>query len=89
MELQTHQTMAQRRKVSPMFTGHESLLNHFMRNGKFVHLELLNGKDEAGYIRAFDNYTISLEMPDTDGAPSGDVRVYFKHALQGFYSADK
>ena len=74
-------------KTARTHTGHESLLNHFARSGKTVSVVLISGKEYVGRVKAFDRYTISLELKsDSDEAITV---VIFKHAVQFFYSTEK
>lgn len=70
----------------PTHSGHESLLNHFSRAGKKVTLVLLNGKSYEGLVKAFDRYTISLEIEVDD---EKQTLIFFKHAIQFFFSTEK
>lgn len=65
------------------FTGHEAILNHFMRHGKHVTISDVRGHVYMGVIKAFDNYTISIQETDTDFPV-----VIFKSAVVNFYSRD-
>lgn len=69
-------------------TGHESLLNHFARSGKKVSLVLTSGKEYTGRVKAFDRYTISLEIGVTEPEKTLTI-VVFKHAIQFFFSTEK
>lgn len=70
----------------PTHSGHESLLNHFSRAGKKVIVILISGKRYEGYVKAFDRYTISLEIEVEDAK---QTLIIFKHAVECFYSLEK
>lgn len=72
-----------RSKKSKSHTGHESMLNTFLRLGKSVTLELLNGQSITGRIKAYDKFTISLNL-------EGEAfnRIVFKSAVISFYSEE-
>ncbi len=66
-------------------TGHESVLNTFLKKGKIVTVQTLSGKSFYGKIRAFDRFTISI---DIDIGGKTQPMVFFKHALESFHSDD-
>lgn len=64
-------------------TGHESVINTFMRQGKTVYLRLVDGSMVFGKIKAFDRFTISLVI-EGNSYPT----IYFKSAIVCFYSEE-
>ena len=75
-------------KPNRAHTGHESLLNHFVRSGKTVFVVLVSGKEYQGRVKAFDRYTISLEITLANSEQTLTV-VLFKHAIEHFFSTEK
>ena len=65
------------------FTGHEAILNHFMRHGKTVTIIDIRGHFYTGVIKAFDSYTISIQEKGSDFPV-----VIFKSAVVNFFSRD-
>lgn len=64
-------------------TGHESVINTFLRFGKKVTLRLVDGSVETGKTKAFDRFTISL-VCDGQEYP----KIFFKSAIVCFYSEE-
>lgn len=73
------------RQYNHTYTGHEALLSHFAHSGKLVTLELMDGTTVRGYVKTFDNFTISMVLGEE---PNSYPKIYFKHAIKCFYSAD-
>lgn len=66
--------------------GHEALLNHFTKTCKAVTLVLQNGDRYTGRVVAFDSYTISLELVNSEDK---QTLIFFKHALSYFFSNER
>lgn len=64
-------------------SGHESVLNTFMRYKKRVVLRLVDGSMVFGQIKAFDRFSISLVEEGLEYP-----KVYFKSAIVCFFSEE-
>lgn len=77
----------------PKMKGHDVILKALRENGCTLWLVTLAGEAYSGKIVGSDKYTITLEtqVERTEDGITGEVTVrmvFYKHAIESFYSFD-
>lgn len=68
----------------PRAQGHEKILAGCKKNRALMRLHLIANKESIdGYITQFDRWTITIRQES-----NGELRTFYKHALESFEKAD-